>query len=330
MRKIVFLFLLVGLFSNCRKSYDNVIPASAGSPGHILLIMDAKHWIAKQGDTLRAIFNQEYTILPQSEPIFDVSHINHNAFSGKYKRTKNIIISEISINVDKPGIFVSHDLYASPQVIVSVRAKTDKQFIEILGNNSKAIINTFENAEKDRLIKIFTGKHLNKKIQSTLSEKHFFTLSIPSEFQLDVDSPNFVWISKETQNISQGILIWDYPFSNIHELSLDSLINKRDEITKNKVSGPIEGSYMTTEKLISPARSELLLNKVEAVKIRGLWKVDGVQGVFMGGPFVSYTIIDKKRNRIITADAYVYGIESKKRELTRQVDAIISTLRIIE
>ena len=50
----------------------------------------------------------------------------------------------------------------------------------------------------------------------------------------------------------------------------------------------------------------------------------------MGGPFVSITTIDQKRNRIVTADGYVYGGKKNKRELVRQIEAVLYTLKITE
>jgi hypothetical protein len=45
-------------------------------------------------------------------------------------------------------------------------------------------------------------------------------------------------------------------------------------------------------------------------EMRGLWevKVD-----FMGGPFISWTMVDEKRNRIVTAFGFVYAPKIGKR-----------------
>jgi len=59
-----------------------------------------------------------------------------------------------------------------------------------------------------------------------------------------------------------------------------------------------------------------------------LWHVNS-KTVFMGGPFVSYTVIDKKRNRVVTVYGYVFAGNQDKRNYVRQVEAVLKTLKIL-
>jgi hypothetical protein len=58
--------------------------------------------------------------------------------------------------------------------------------------------------------------------------------------------------------------------------------------------------------------------------LRGLWKV---HGDFMGGPFVSVTTLDPIRGRVLTLEGYIYAPRKDKRELMRQVEAMIYSVR---
>jgi len=227
-------------------------------------------------------------------------------------------------------VLISYEKYSSPQLIITVKAKDNKEFTEIFNKYAEKIVYSFEKAERNRLIKGYSGKLMNKNIKSQLEKKHKYTLNVPKGYKLDVNSSNFVWISRETPWSSQGLLIWDYPYRDTSELHLESLLNKRDEITKKHIPGPADSSYMTTERLIDAEYKEFLLNNVYTAEIRGLWKVAGAEGVFMGGPYISFSTVDQKRNRIITVDGYVYGGKKKKRNLMRQVQAVMYTLKIVE
>ena len=66
-------------------------------------------------------------------------------------------------------------------------------------------------------------------------------------------------------------------------------------------------------------------NGLYIAELRGLWKLE--KG-FMGGPFVSHTTIDTVYNRVVTIDGYVFAPNRDKRNLIRQVEAIINTLEI--
>ena len=59
------------------------------------------------------------------------------------------------------------------------------------------------------------------------------------------------------------------------------------------------------------------------IEIRGLWNV---YGDFMGDPFLSLTVLDEKRKRVITVDGYVYAPKFNKRNYLRQVEAILYSL----
>jgi hypothetical protein len=92
------------------------------------------------------------------------------------------------------------------------------------------------------------------------------------------------------------------------------------------VKGPREGSYMTIAKLYNPIVYELKNNNMEVVELRGLWELENG---YMGGPFVSHSVYDEKRGRIVTVDGYIYYPNQKKRTKLKQLEAIIYSMEII-
>jgi hypothetical protein len=58
--------------------------------------------------------------------------------------------------------------------------------------------------------------------------------------------------------------------------------------------------------------------------MRGVWSVEHD---FMGGPFISYTFVDPRNNQILTLMGYVYHPNKKKRNLLRQLEAIIYSVK---
>jgi hypothetical protein len=50
----------------------------------------------------------------------------------------------------------------------------------------------------------------------------------------------------------------------------------------------------------------------------------------MGGPFMSLTQLDENRNKIITIEGFVFAPAHKKRELMRQMEAILYSIKIPE
>ncbi len=62
------------------------------------------------------------------------------------------------------------------------------------------------------------------------------------------------------------------------------------------------------------------------VELRGLWELENG---FMGGPFISHSVYDARRNRIVTVDAYIYYPNQKKRVKLKQLEAIVYSMELI-
>ncbi|MCF6365181.1 MAG: DUF4837 family protein [Bacteroidales bacterium] len=331
MKNIFLALFIISILAACEQNSERIIPSSTGAPGQILVVMPNHFWQQEPGKIVKETLTQDYEVLPQSEPLYDITHLPNEAYSKIMQRTRNILYIDISSKVKKPEVLIAYDKHSKPQLIISVRAKDDKDFIEIFNKQKEKILSSYKNAERNRLIKAYGNTLLNKTIKKQLEKGHNISLNIPKGYNLDVDSSDFVWISQETQYSSQGILIWDYLYTDTSEFHFENLIAKRDSITKIHVPGPADSSYMVTEDLISPQFIEFMKDGKYTTEIRGLWKIGGeAEGIFMGGPFINYSTVDRKRNRIVTVDGYIYGGKKKKRELVRQVEAILYSLKILE
>jgi hypothetical protein len=153
------------------------------------------------------------------------------------------------------------------------------------------------------------------------------SLTIPKGYSYDMDTTDFHWIALETPDISQGIFVYYYNYTDKETFTQDYLIKKRDSFLKLYVHGSSPDSYMTTELQVFPTFNSYELNGIYTAELRGLWKM---HGDFMGGPFISLTQLDEKRNRIVTVEGYVYAPKFNKRNYVRQLEAILYSLQFAE
>ena len=86
---------------------------------------------------------------------------------------------------------------------------------------------------------------------------------------------------------------------------------------------------MTTDKEFVKPVSKVLPNFPAgyAVETRGMWNV---VGDFMGGPFVSYSIVDPTSSKIVTAEGWIFYPNKEKRDLLRQQESILYSLKFAE
>ncbi|MBR3712941.1 MAG: DUF4837 family protein [Bacteroidales bacterium] len=323
------LVTLVSAFALSACSTDSTtlgwLPESSGRSGEVLVVMPDAKWQGAIGDTVAGWLAQEVLVLPQYEPTFKIIRINPNAYNEMFKKSRNIFIADINPKYEKAEFRVEADKHARPQVYITLRAPNDSVFLKSWYNVEKYVYDTLLMAEKSRFLYGFK-KIRAMSIEERLKNRHNVDMIIPNAgYKLDVDSTHFVWIARETNISSQGLLIFDFPYSGPKDFEMQRLINKMDSVLMLNVPGPAPNSYMAVEKRLEPFKTSFARNGSYVCELRGLWETEGD---FMGGPFVSNSIVDTVNNRLVTAFAYVYGVKKDKKTLLWQLEAILSTSNI--
>jgi hypothetical protein len=143
-------------------------------------------------------------------------------------------------------------------------------------------------------------------------------------FDPTLNKENLKIFATKTVKTIQYIVISSRPMSE-GLVSVDEIIAHRDSIGKNYFEGTYEGSYMTTEMLIPPSIANTEISGMYALETRGLWRMEGD---FMGGPFLSYSIYDEKNDRILTVEALLYGPQAKKRNIVLEMEAMLKSIKL--
>lgn len=298
-------------------------PSPTGKAGEIIVIVEKKLWKGKVGSELRKTFHAHIPGLPQSEPYLNIINVPSSAFSRIFESHRNILITKISNNIKKPSIKIRHAPWAQTQLVVNISAPDEKSFLETYKKNKEKILDLFIQTERNRLIdnhKKFEEIGLRK----LLEDKHQVSLFFPKGYTINFDTTDFVWFFKETRDILQGVLVYHYPYCDTSDLLPAQLINKRNEYLKKFVPGPNK-TYMATDTINVPLDySKYLFNNNYTVDLKGLWNVKGGNYI-MGGPFISLTTVDKRSNRVITIEGYVFAPRLDKRPYLKEVEAILHT-----
>lgn len=314
------------ILAGCKeKIRDKMLPEISGAANEVVLVIEDEIWKSSV-DTLLNVLCEDVPGLPQSEPMFDLVHIPNSAFSEIFHRHRNIIDCNIAAD-SVSGIKVAHDIWAKPQTIVKITAPSVQEFIKLILDNREKLVGIILKAEQDRIIRNYST-FPDREVQARLKKSCGINLTIPKGYTYDMDTNNFVWISHETPEISQGIFVYYYDYTDTLAFTRNRLLDMRNQMCKSYVGGPRDGSYMTTVMYedVTTFGAYTLHGKYTA-ELRGLWET---RGVFMGGPFVSISQYDEKHNRIVTVDGYVYAGKKDKRNYMRQVEAIMSTMQFVD
>lgn len=303
----------------------SLMPQSNGKCGEVVVVMKENTWQGKIGDTVSSWLRQEVLILPQYEPTLKVIYVKPQAYSQLFQKTRNVIFTDINPDNKKTEIKIETDKFASPQIYITVKTDSDSSFLKTWYKIEQYLLDTIVKSEQSRLLAGFQRTH-NILTEDALKKGHNIDILIPAAgFTLDVDSTHFVWISKETSSSSQGLLFFDFEYNGPKDFDMQNLVRRMDSVLCLNVPGPAQGSYMAIEKRVPPMKKEFARNGNYVCELRGLWETEGD---FMGGPFVSQSMVDTVNNRLITAFSYVYGGKNDKKILLWQLEALMSTFKI--
>ena len=301
-----------------------IMPNITGGTGEILVVMDQLNWDSATGELLQDILKEEFPGLPQSEPVFDVLQVTAASFEGVYKFHRSIVLTTVSSGLE-PQIRFRENIWAKPQIMVQIEAPTGAVLKELISENEKQIISFLVQYDRNRLMNVYKDSK-DPAIQKEIATHQQVRLAIPRGYNMDFSKEEFTSVSIESPDLSQVIQIYDYPASGPEDLNVANIIDKRNSFTRTYVKGPREGSYMVIASMYEPIAYDVKNNNMDVIELRGLWDLENG---FMGGPFVSHSVYDAQRGRIVTVDGYIYHPNQKKRIKMKQLEAIIYSMELI-
>ncbi|NOX86218.1 MAG: DUF4837 family protein [Chlorobi bacterium] len=295
---------------------------SMGSTSEILVVVqNEQQWENNVGKVIRKYLAQDQYGLNQPEPIFKLSHIQKQSFSELFHKHRNLLIVNIDKNAKEPKIESFKDYWAKPQEVITITAPSAMEFVKMFKNNAETFIQKYSHTERERILSVYRSSCPNKVTEAVLKQFKL-DMIIPKDYYVAKTDTNFMWIRKETNTFSQGLLIFEDPYIDTVQFSTASIIARTNRFQKQYVPGATEGSFMSIDEEFVVPRARVVTDFTTdyAVEVRGLWKVEGD---FMGGPFLSVTFVDPRTNHIVTIMGYVYYPAKDKRDMLRQLEAII-------
>ena len=314
-------------FTSCSdKKPENRKDRSVGGTSEILFVtQNDEQWDGQMGQAVRDFFEEEQYGLPQPEKTFRVAHINITALNDMFKKHRNLIIGEINPDLTNPIIESQYDWQSAPQYALKIKAKDAASWVKVFDTQKDELKNIFDNNERSRFMDFFRPM-INTKVTETLRNTYGITMTVPEGYYVAKNENYFTWLRKEETDKSLGLIIYQLPYRSTNDLSEERIIKKTDSITQKYIPGPTDGSYMTLDKeFVKPVFNIIPdFPAGYAVEMRGLWKTEHE---FMAGPYVSYTIVNPEATKLICVEGYVYYPNKPKRDLLRQLETIIWSLK---
>lgn len=324
MKKIfLFAIALIGLTA-CKSNDKNnkYIPESVGNPFEVFVVAPMNVYRGAIGDSLKISLQEEVHMINFSEPSFDLYNLLPEGFKGININHRNLIFLQIGNIFPVAKTFTLRDKYSKPQLITVLEAPDSASMIQLIVEQRDNVKNAIEKEELSRFA-IRATKYEDKKLSDMVKDMFDLKLMVPKGYKFrNAIGDDFLWISNELPESSQGLLLHDFPFEG-SELNDSLILGARNKFVAN-VPGELPGGYMTTGYEFTPETSMRVINGRDWYVTKGFWRVEND---FQGGPFVLFSTIDHQRKKVIMIDCYVYSPnpDKKQRNFLRQLEGIVET-----
>lgn len=335
MKKNFFYLLLVFvtvLVSACSGKSGNqtggvksiLMPPASGRPYELLVVINQDMWERPAGRALYNVLDKDVPGLPQSERSFRIMFTDPSNFDSTLKLVRNIIIVQVDEKrFTQPKMSAAKDVYAAPQAILTIQAPTEASLGGFITENTNKIIDYFTTQEMNRQMQILETNH-SEFISNKVKEMFDCDVWVSGELSSFKEGEDFYWFGTNTATRDRNFVIYSYPYTAYDTFTKEYFTHKRDSVMRVNIPGAREGMYMETDTLMTKVKG-LNVQGQYALEARGLWRV---KADMMGGPFVSHARVDTVNNRVVVAEVFVYSPDTRKRDLIRQMEASLYTLRL--
>lgn len=297
-------------------------PTSSGRPYEVLVVMDNQLWQRPAGRALFEVLDTDVPGLPQPERSFRISQTAPGRFSQALKIFRTIIQVDIdSTQYTLPKMKFTRDMYAHPQVVLTIQSPSERELADYVKKNTQQIIDFLVRVEMNRQINELEKKH-SETVSRLAGEIFDCKLWAPTEIQSYKKGKDFFWASSNSASAMVNMCMYSYPYEGPQTFNKQYVLAKRDSVMKVNIPGAEPYMYMKTDTLCTMVKP-IVVKGNYAMEARGLWVMERDA---MGGPFVSHSRVDTLANRVVVVEGFVFAPEKMKRGLIRRLEAALYTL----
>lgn len=328
MMKKLLLLLLPAVLMACGGTVEEkkTLVKSKGLPSELMLVVDREVWLTDVQDTINAIVEAQVPGLMQAERMFRVTRVFTRDYAPQHSTFHTILRVVVDKTLKEPVTGTARDVTARPQLELVVAAPDVDQLRTYLSLNASRIRDILAEAQIEMRVAALRRKH-SKKVRDDLHEVLGMTVCVPENLVATKKGTDFFWGGTNSLQKDQNILVYTYPWQGEDVMDADLFVEKRDSVIKLNIPGERPDQWMQTVRekgvpVIIHRRREI--NGMPMLEVRGLWEL---RNGALGGPFVSLARVDTAAARVVVTEGWVYSPSTDKRDLLRQMEAALRTLR---
>lgn len=350
MRIILFCSLIFGslFWMSCDQEGGTksarTLPDSSGRIDEIMLVMDENLWMEDTlGLLVQDILMDDFPNLPQGEPMYDVRQVDGprsvkqllqslntivyiDDLSGNSKTSEFILkqLEALPAKAKDKNYFVTKDVWAQPQSLIFIYAKTKAELLTWLNDNRETIYRLIDESEAQKITRNAFASGSSKAYKKVLLDRYGIKGEVPGTYRVAKENDSLIIFRQDLEGEVSNLFFHIRDNADGSAFNEASAMAMRARYGKEFVQSDTPGSYMVMDDPLYIDQEMMDLNGQKAIRSAGLWKLSQD---FMGGPFINYLIDDPKNKRVIMVDGFVYAPQWNKRRPIRKLDAIIHKIK---
>ena len=330
-------------------------PEALGGDSEIVVVIDDAHWSGSLGEALRGTLGDYVETLPAPEREYDLRRLDIATRFDEIKTRKNVVFVAPYTDTTAVGRFMRgrlpedagdfratqtgiavhrEDLWRRNQMVVYFTAADVEALEQTIREEGEEVLYLFNRITRERVTRDIFEKGRQHAVEERLMEDHGFAVNVQHDFQVAIDTTNFVWLRRILSDTWRSIFIYYIENADPSVLNPEWIYATRDSLTREWLQGNAGGFVEIDRPPRRPLETELVnfLDRY-GFETRGLWQMMGARedGTKFqhggGGPFINYAFYDEPSGRIYMIDGMVFAPGYEKREFLRDMEAILYTFR---
>ncbi len=307
--------LIVILLTGCNGGKGKRLPSSTGQPYEVVLEGDTANIVSE-------ILVEDVPALPQSEPLCNVISVKRGKAKGSYSTVRTRIVVDIDKRHEAFSAKTYKDANATPQLVIRIRAKSAEQLRAMLydkdgqpNGNAQKLRTLIDQSELQHLASTIKQ---NPEKQREVKRMFGIDMKIPLSIDASKKGKGFLWLSNNANTGMQNILVFRVKDDERRTKNKERRTKREEGRGKNDTFASLQQQVDSILQKNMPGETDSMYMTIPHIAERGLWQM---KGDAMGGPYMMRTKGD------IAVIAFVYAPEKKKRNLTKQLEAVLTTIK---
>ena len=324
-------------------------PSALGKMNQVVVVTDDLVWNSVVGDTIDHFFSSSYPITPSPEPTFDLRRFQVGEMAAqplKKQLRTYLIVANLNDEESPTTKFVRADLgeegyqraltdptfntsigrdkWANNQILVYVFARTLDELSTAIAKNYDGIAaKVLEHDEKQ----LYASAYLlgeGEGYANMTKERFGAAVNIPGDYKIALNKPEdngLIWFRRDIKESVMCIAVRQFPYNGPKSIEKDAVKANFDVFGKN-VSSDAENSYILINDVDLPMLNwDKTVDDNFAREYRGIWEMEND---FMGGPFLTYVIVNEEAKKYLQIDGFIMAPGKAKRDMLQQIELIAS------